>query len=789
MALLATLKAGAAYLPLDPAFPPARLSLMIDEARPTLIVSESALLDRLPYDATVICLDRDRGAIEGQDDGPLDNSIQGTNLAYVIYTSGSTGRPKGVEITHASVLNLLESLADGPCIRETDTVLAHATLSFDFSVTEVWLPLCCGAHIVLADAGPAIDAALIADQLTRHQITFLQATPSLWRLLLEAGWRNGLGMTAISGGEVLPRELADALLATGAEVWNVYGPTETTVWSSVWHVAPEGPILIGHPIRGTAIHLLDENLQPVPNGAIGELCISGAGLARGYRHRLSLTAEKFVHHPLAMQPDGRLYRTGDLARQRHGLGLEYLGRNDQQIKIDGFRIEPGEVEAVLSLHRGIKRAIVSAVERTPGDKRLVAHIVHDPSMPPRVDELTALARAQLPSYMVPSAYVPLTDVPLTPTGKIDRRALPAPDWQAPGTGAAPSTAIERQLAGIWAEVLGLTDIGVDDNFFDIGGRSRLGAQVFGRIETDLGTRLPLATLFEYPTIRGLARAIERSARTPSVWRCLVPIRARGSRLPLFFIHPVGGNVLAYRELVSRLGQDIPCYGLQSVGLDGVTPPVTSVEAMALRYLDEVRSVQGEGPYHLCGFSFGGLVAFEMAGMLREQSEDVGLLALLDTDYPDYPSGPSFARLAQSPFFRARIYPVLHRARRHARTLGRLGLGGYVRATAARRPAASEEADIDPFWVVAERVRSANMRAAMNYVPRQYDGRIAYFRALHAGRSATQDNRTLWRKLARDVDLIDVPGGHSDLRLEPLVGIVAHEILQRLSRDPHATRIA
>jgi thioesterase domain-containing protein len=390
---------------------------------------------------------------------------------------------------------------------------------------------------------------------------------------------------------------------------------------------------------------------------------------------------------------------------------------------------------------------------------------------------------------VPSAYVPLTEVPLTPTGKIDRLALPAPDWQAPGTGAAPSTAIERQLAGIWAEVLGLTDIGVDDNFFDIGGRSRLAAQVFGRIETDLGVRLPLATLFEYPTIRGLARAIERSARTPSVWRCLVPIRARGSRLPLFFIHPVGGNVLAYRELVRRLGQNIPCYGLQSVGLDGVTPPLTSVEAMAARYLDEVRSVQREGPYRLCGFSFGGLVAFEMARTLREQSDDVGLLALLDTDYPEYPSGRSFARLAQSPFFRARIYPVLQRARRHARTLGRLGLGGYVRATAARGTAAGEEADFNPFWVVAERVRSANMRAAINYVPRQYDRRITYFRALHAGRSVTQDKRTLWRRLARDVDLIDVPGGHSDLRLEPLVGIVAREILQCLSRDPYATRIA
>jgi amino acid adenylation domain-containing protein len=784
VSLLAILKAGAAYLPLDPAFPADRLAFMIGDADPTAIVTNSAMAARLPPHVRPICLDRDASAIAAEDDGPLDVAVEPSHLAYVIYTSGSTGQPKGVEIEHRGVSNLLESLASGPRLRDTDTVLAHASLSFDFSVTEAWLPLSFGAHIVLADGGPAVDARLIVAQLARRQITFLQATPSLWRLLLDAGWKNGRGMTAISGGEPLTRELANAILSTGAQLWNVYGPTETTVWVTACRVDPDGPIVIGHPIRGTAIHVLDGDLQPVPEGEIGELCVSGAGVARGYRSRPSLTSEKFLFHPLAMQPDGRLYRTGDLGRWHGAPGFECLGRTDHQMKIDGFRIEPGEVEAALSLHSAVRLAIACAVERGPGDKRLVAYVVHDPSTPPDVDELIAIARAKLPAHMVPSAFVLLTDAPLTATGKLDRRALPAPDWHAPGKGAAPSTTLERQLAAIWTDVLGTRDIGVDDNFFDIGGRSRLGAEVFGRIETDLGRRLPLAMLFEHPTIRGLAHAIERSAGTAAQWRSLVPIHTGGSHVPLFFVHPVGGNVLAYRDLIRRL-EDVPCYGLQAIGLDGVTTPLTSVEEMAHRYLEEVRSVQPRGPYQLCGFSFGGLVAFEMALILRAQSEDVRLLALLDTDLPDYPSAPPFGALSRSPFFRSRIFPTLQRLRRHLRTLRRLGPGAYVGATVRRRTPAADTAD--PFWLVAERVRKANTRAAIHYVPRRYDGALTYFRAVHAG--VTRDRRPQWSSLARCAEFIDVAGGHSDLRQEPQVQIVAQALRERIERLGGASRVA
>ncbi|HEY7499940.1 MAG TPA: amino acid adenylation domain-containing protein [Vicinamibacterales bacterium] len=786
VALLAILKTGAAYVPLDPAFPTARLALMVDDARPAAIVTESAQLDRLPADVNAVCLDRDAAAIADRSEEAIEIAQRGT-CAYAIYTSGSTGRPKGVEITHASVLNLLESFRAVPGMRSSDVVLAHTTLSFDIAVIELWLPLFTGAQIVLAGRSRGTDGRAIADLLTKRQLTFMQATPSLWRVVLDAGWHDGRGLTALSGGEPLSRDLADALLHTGAEVWNVYGPTETTVWSSISRVTANGPVLIGHPIRDTRFHIVDEQLREVPEGEIGELCIGGAGVARGYLNRPDLTAERFVPDPFSREPGDRLYRTGDHARSRGSAGFECLGRIDHQIKIDGFRIEPGEIEAILSMHPSVRHSIVCAVDKAGGDRRLVAYVAHGSLAPPPQADLIALARTHLPSYMVPAAFVMLSELPRTPNGKLDRGALPAPDWSGglPGRAAAtPRTTIEERLLSMWRDVIGVEAIGIDDNFFDIGGRSRLGAQIFARIEREIGARLPLATLFEAPTIAALAREIETKANASLLWRSVVPIRATGSGAPVFCVHPVGGNVLAYGDLARRLEPAVACYGLQAVGLDGVAAPLTSVEAMARRYVEEIRSIQPRGPYHLCGFSFGGLVAFEMARRLRREGETVGLLALLDVDFPDYPRIPPFTWLSRSSTFRRSIFPIVQRARRHMRSLRRLGVRGYAKL--AVRDAAVVE-NSDQFWLIAERVRKANTRAAIHYVPRWYDGRVTYFRAQHAG--VTRDRRALWTTLARDVEIVDVAGGHSDLRLEPQVQIVAREILRRLNLEGSATRVA
>jgi len=786
VALLGILKAGAAYVPLDPTFPADRLSFMVEDSRPAAVVAQTSLLSKLPSQIRTVCLDRDAAAIDAESVDSVDLDVEPWTRAYVIYTSGSTGVPKGVEITHGAVMNLLESFRVRPGLQPNDVVLAHTTLSFDIAVIELWLPLLVGARIVLAPAGRT-DARAIADLVSNSRVTFLQATPSLWRLLLQAGWRNGGGLTALSGGEPLSRDLADALLATGADAWNVYGPTETTVWSSLWHVSPTGPVFIGEPIRDTELLILDDALRPVGGEAIGELCIGGAGLARGYLNAPALTAERFIPHPLAPTTGARIYRTGDLARRRGESGVECLGRLDNQIKVDGFRIEPAEIEAVLASHPSVRQAIVRAIDRAEGDRRLAAYIDHGSDPAPAADELRSLARAHLPPYMVPSAFVMLNEIPLTPNGKIDRSALPTPTWdiaRVERTRRALRTPLEHRLAGMWHDILGIDDVGADDNFFDVGGRSRLGAQLFARIETELGVRLPLAVLFESPTIAALASAIAQGGAPAALWRCLVPIQTRGSGAPLFCIHPIGGNVLAYRDLAKRLAPRVSCYGLQAVGLDGTTPPLTSIESMASRYIDEIQTLQPHGPYHLCGFSFGGLVAFEVARQLAKRQESVGLLAMLDTAFPDLASSRAMNWLAGSSSLGLKAYRLIQRARRHGRSMRRMGPRGYLAAIAGGRavhsPQPAADPNVDNSVLLADHVRRVNVRATIDYVPGRYDGLITYFRAYQPG--APRDRRDLWTRMARSVEFVDVEGSHSDIRVEPRVHVVAREVLKRLGRQ-------
>jgi amino acid adenylation domain-containing protein len=756
---------------------------MVEDSRPAAVVTHTSLLSKLPADVQTVCLDRDEAAINAESDDALGLDVEPWTRAYVIYTSGSTGVPKGVEITHGSVMKLLESFRDRPGLAAKDVVLAHTTLSFDIAVIELWLPLLVGAQVVHAPAGRT-DARAIADVVSSSGVTFLQATPSLWRLLLQAGWRNGSGLTALSGGEPLTRELADALLATGADLWNVYGPTETTVWSSLWHVATTGPVLIGEPIRDTELLILDHALRPIESEEIGELCIGGAGLARGYLNRPALTAERFIPHPLYAAKGARIYRTGDLARRRGGSGIECLGRIDDQVKVDGFRIEPAEIEAVLASHPAVRQAIVCAVDRAEGDRRLAAYIVHGSGPAPDADELRMLARSHLPPYMVPSAFVMLSEAPLTPNGKIDRSSLPIPNWhvvRAERTRRALRTPLEHRLAGMWRDILGIDDVGADDNFFDVGGRSRLGAQLFARIETELGVRLPLAVLFEAPTIAALAHAIEQGGAPAALWRCLVPIQTRASGAALFCIHPIGGNVLAYRDLARRLGPRVSCYGLQAVGLDGITPPLTSIESMADRYIEEMRTHQPHGPYHLCGFSFGGLIAFEMARQLAKRQEPVGLVAMIDTAFPDQAGSRALNWVAASGPLGRKTYRLIQRARRHARSLRRMGLVGYFRAIAGgnalRNPRPVPDLTMDSSILLADQVRRANTHATLNFVPARYDGLLTYFRAHQPG--APRDRRDSWTRLARSVEFIDIEGTHSDIRVEPRVQVVAGELLQRL----------
>jgi amino acid adenylation domain-containing protein len=777
IALLGILKAGGAYVPLDPALPSARLAYMIDDASAAVVVSSSRIGPVVP--PQVRRIDVDAREVGGEAGDPPSVALRPEHRAYVLYTSGSTGAPKAVEITHASIANLIEAFRHEPGLAIRDRVLAHSAISFDISIIELWLPLVCGATIVLASAADRRDPRALASLIAREQITFVSGTPSFFRLLLEAGWRDGKGTTVFCGGEPMSRELMDALLDTGAAVWNIYGPTETTVWMTAWYARRGEPIVVGRPIRDTQVHILDASLNPVPEGEVGEVCISGAGLARGYLNRPALTAEKFLRHPLGGPPDGRLYRTGDLGRLQGG-DIQILGRLDRQIKVDGFRIEPGEIESTLASHPRVRQAIVRALTRAPGDVRLVAYILQKPSEPPSRDELLALSKRRLPAHMVPAAFVMLDAMPLTPHGKVDDAALPTPDWRratASSHTAPPRSATERRLREMWRDVLGLDDVGIDEDFFDVGGRSRLGATLFARIERELGVRLPLATLFEARTIATLARMIDdvgdgdddkSGTRTPLSWDTVVAMRATGSQSPLFFVHPVGGNVLVYRDLIGHIDPSVPCFGLQAIGLDGVRLPLSSVEEMAEQYVRAIQEHQARGPYRLCGYSFGGLVAFAMAARLRASNETVELLVLIDTPFPDWaPAGPQRTSL------RNRVNPTLARARRHASSVRRLGLGGYVRAVTGDRRQRTSDSEREP-------VRAANLRAAVRYIPPPYDGNVLYVRA--AADAPANDRREGWRGVAPHIVIVDVNGRHADLRDEPGVQVVAREINARLGHE-------
>jgi acyl-coenzyme A synthetase/AMP-(fatty) acid ligase len=440
------------------------------------------------------------------------------NLAYVIYTSGSTGVPKGVEIPHGALLNFLLSMQQRPGLTAQDVLVAVTTFSFDIAGLEIFLPLITGAKVVFLTRAEAADGVRLLAQVQRQRATILQATPSTWRMLLNANWSGNPPLKMLCGGEALPRDLADHLLAQGGELWNMYGPTETTIWSSAAHVTRnDATITIGAPIANTQLYVLDPQLQLLPAGVAGELHIGGLGLARGYRNRPELTAERFIPDPFSDRPGARLYKTGDVARLREDGRIEVLGRLDHQVKIRGFRIELGEIETVLAAHPDVLNAVVVVREDTPGDKRLVAYLTAKNGAVPKPSALRGLLQDKLPEYMIPSAFVALERLPLTPNGKVDRKALPKPDFEAVADKSkfiAPGTPTEMVLAEIWGDVLKLKHVGVHDNFFDLGGHSLLMVQVQSRASEKLQRDVSIVELFQYPTISALAQHLGQPSAAP-----------------------------------------------------------------------------------------------------------------------------------------------------------------------------------------------------------------------------------------------------------------------------------
>jgi len=548
--LLGILKAGAAYLPLDPGLPKERIALMLDDAGVKALVTLSTLSKELPpHRAIMVALDANKKDILAASAANVAPAISDQSLAYVIYTSGSTGRPKGVQVSHSALTNFLNSMRERPGMSPSDVLLSVTTLSFDIAGLEIYLPLTVGARVVIAPRKDAVDGVALARLVSRSGATVMQATPATWRLMIESGWRGEEKLRILCGGELLSQDLANLLLQKGAELWNLYGPTETTIWSSLRKISsPIDEITIGKPIANTEIYILDPQMQPVPVGVPGELYIGGQGVARGYLNRPDLTAEKFVPHPYAAGK--RLYKTGDLARHLLDGDIQYLERVDDQVKIRGFRIEPGEIASVLRQHELVRETVVTVREDIAGDPRLVAYVVPERkdtvtltnrvpevNWPNLASDLRRYLQGRLPDYMVPTVYVVLSSLPQTPNGKVDRRALPAPARSRAENDVGfvvPRTATEEKLAAIWCEVLTLERVAIDDNFFDLGGHSLLATQVIGRIRNSMRIDLPLRALFEAPTIRGLSERLHQMTASDSAVMCGITPVSRDRQLPLSF---------------------------------------------------------------------------------------------------------------------------------------------------------------------------------------------------------------------------------------------------------------
>jgi amino acid adenylation domain-containing protein len=507
VAMLAAWKAGAAYVPIDPAYPEDRRAYMLADSVATVVLADSASAEGIPGDAgrTVVVVDRlDLAAGEGR---AVSIDVDADALAYVIYTSGSTGRPKGVMVPHRGVANFLASMAREPGIHGCDVLVAVTSLSFDIAVLELLLPLVTGAKTVVATREQALDPARLASLLRESGATMMQATPATWRMLVRSGWEGDDKLAILCGGEALPPDLARELIPRGRGLWNLYGPTETTIWSAVERVEHAEAIRLGHPVANTRLYVLDAHGRPCAPGIPGELFIGGDGVVRGYLRRPALTAERFVPDPFAEKAGARLYRTGDRVRRRTDGALEFLGRVDFQVKLRGFRIELGEIEAALADQPGVREAVAVVREDVAGDARLVAYVVPAGLAAPSADALRTALSARLPDYMVPGTFVTIEALPLTPNGKTDRRALPAPEAAGPARDAPrlpPRTPAEKAIAAIWRDVLRVDEVGADENFFNVGGHSMLLAQVAVRLQEWLGREVPLLDLFRHPTVAAQA---------------------------------------------------------------------------------------------------------------------------------------------------------------------------------------------------------------------------------------------------------------------------------------------
>lgn len=771
ISLLAILKAGGAYVPLDPAYPAQRLDFMLRDSHAEIVLTQGRLQARFAeYHTRLVCLDREQKRIAQLSSTNVQSGVRAENLAYVIYTSGSTGQPKGVTIEHRGLCNIAQAQASIFQVRPENRVLQFASLNFDAAIFEMLMALLAGAALHVVPFDLLQDGPALSQLVSQQAITTITLTPSVLRIL-SPGEFPGL-QTIISAGEKCGSDII-AQWAPNRQLFNAYGPTESTIWASVIECASENNgSIIGRPIINTQFYVVDPHWQPVPIGIPGELLISGVGLARGYLDRPELTAERFCPNPFSQEPNARLYKTGDLVRYLPDGNLEFLGRLDNQVKIRGFRIELGEIEAILSQHPAVQEAAVVAQEDSAGNTRLVAYLVTDQQFDPSQRELRSYLRERLPEYMLPAFFVFLDTLPLTLNGKLDHHMLPEPEKPVlENAFALPRNPIEQALSKIWAEVLGIEHISIDDDFFELGGHSLLALRLVARIQTTLGQHLPLLAIFQGRTIETLARILDEPQKNFSQFP-LITLQAGDSRTPFFCVHPAGGNTMCYVGLARALGSNQPFYALQAPGLDGTQEAYTKIEEMATHYIEAVQTIQPQGPYLLGGWSLGGTVAFEMARQLQEAGHQVALLALLDSWAP-IPYNKAEGSDAQILFSfvkdiagsTEREIPVPDDTFQHLDISEQLQ---HILEWSRRVNALTPEIDLPQIHQLFH-IFQTNTHAWLNYIPQVYKGQITLLRSTEEVLEGIQDTTRGWGDLTtEEVDVREFTGNHYAIVTHPEV---------------------
>ena len=798
--LLGILKAGGAYVPLDPAYPQERRSFMLKDAGVTVVLTQARFAGKLAEHDNIraVGLDRDWESIAAESEQNPAMACTGENAAYVIYTSGSSGLPKGVVVPHQALVNRALGMAQFYGMDANDRLLQFFSLSFDAATEEIFTALVSGGSLVLHPNPAQIPPEEFLFECERLGVTIQQLAPAYWHQVvdeLHASQRvvpPTLRML-VTGGESpsLDRLKKWAQLTGGRSKFiNAYGPTEATITATTYEVPLDestigqlSSVPIGRPVCNTSVYILDEHLEPVPIGVPGELYIGGASLARGYLGRADTTAEMFIPNPFAKESGSRLYRTGDLARYLAQGQIEFLGRKDDQVKIRGFRVELGEIEAVVRAHSAVREVAVTARHDAAADKRLVAYVVAENGSP-STTELRKHASGYLPEHMIPSAFIFLDAMPRTAGGKVDYSALPAPGDVRPDLERAlvsPRDLLELQVAQIWEDVFDTRPIGVTDNFFDLGGHSLLAVRVMARIQKQFGHRIPLSVLFQQPTVEHLTSVL-RQQTNPKVESALVPIQAKGAGRPFFCVHGIGGGVVDFVHLARHLGPDQPFYGLQAPDIER---PDISLEEVAARYVAAVREACPDGPYLLGGWSFGGIVAFEMAQQLRAEGYEVGLLALLDAWVQIESDSPEVVRHDNEAVVLAthlgelagRQVPL---SRDYLSQLDPAEQLGHVVEQAKLVGILPRDVALTE---VLRRLDccGARMNAARKYQPQIYRGRITLFRASEIdakaerpGHGSGEIDPTLgWGEFSTEpVDIEFVPGSHHTMILEPNVHALA-----------------